>query len=217
MRDVVYSMLDPWRKTCIEEFGLPATPQVANSWYRTWYAAVTAGQTASSVTVRAGSAWHKLKHFLKTHELTAITATLNPPATDEQIIKVEETLGLELPAALKALYKVHDGQSTNVDRIVDSNQPFNLESSIFQGLFGGYSAYDFIACTRLLPLARCLRYTRMCRDNRVIPPSSTLLVFAASFDFSRIFFVETMTGQVRLRPTGCKRRTNGVLIIITRR
>jgi cell wall assembly regulator SMI1 len=40
----------------------------------------------------------------------AVIADLNPPASDEDLARIETTLGVTLPDDFKALYRIHDGQ-----------------------------------------------------------------------------------------------------------
>lgn len=44
-------------------------------------------------------------------DLPGLAASFNPPATEEELRKAEEELGFSLPAELRELYQIHNGQS----------------------------------------------------------------------------------------------------------
>lgn len=194
----------PYRRICTEEFGIPEEP--GNNWYQIHHEATTVQGDSSPLAMRTATMFSRLKGFLHKNGLDGILQSLNPAATPQQIEEVERTLGLELPKQMRLLYQLFDGQSTDIDALIDAQRDHGLDPSIWQGILGGYSFYDHIVATRLYPLARVLRYTRMCRDNRIISGDSTRIIFAASFNFSKLFFFDAMTGQVHVSLTD-KRQT----------
>jgi hypothetical protein len=48
--------------------------------------------------------------------------------------------------------------------------------------------YEHLVCMRFFPLDRVRKYTRILRDNRVLAPDSTRVVFAASYNFIRLMY-----------------------------
>jgi cell wall assembly regulator SMI1 len=49
-------------------------------------------------------------------------ASLNPPATNEQIAHLQEALGVTLPDDYVACLKIHNGQNTNVGGLFDGSE-----------------------------------------------------------------------------------------------
>lgn len=195
IRHVIAANPEPFRTVCRTEFGITESP---STFHATWRRVASVGGDTSALAKRTGVTWARLEHWLKTNGKVGreILATLNPPASAEQLAEIESVLGIALPRQLKLVYSVHDGQATEIDRLVDRQADHGLDPSAFHGLFGGYCFYENISSTRLFPLSRLLRYTRMCRDNSIIGQES--VVFAASFNFTKLFFLNTRTGQVRV-------------------
>ncbi|KXZ46223.1 hypothetical protein GPECTOR_46g292 [Gonium pectorale] len=76
--------------------------------------------------------------------------------------------------------------------------------SIFHGLFGGYSVYDHMVCTRMMPLQRAVQWTRAMELHRIRPrinPAGgmffqpNLLAVACSFRvYDKLFVADVSTG-----------------------
>ena len=74
--------------------------------------------------------WSNIEKWLSENAST-IFSSLNPPATDEQLSKIESYYKVKLPADLIALYKAHNGQDTTKTVNLFYGQQF---LSIEQGL-----------------------------------------------------------------------------------
>lgn len=74
--------------------------------------------------------WQKLEDILQsTHP--ALLADLAPPATDTEIILLEQALGIQLPADFVACLKIHNGQHGNSHGLFDDAE-FLSTSRILQ-------------------------------------------------------------------------------------
>ena len=67
---------------------------------------------------------------------------------------------------------------------------------MFDGLFGGYSFYNNLVCTRMFSLSRSSLWTSETLDE--FPKK---MVIAASYDFTKPFFMDVSTGCLLLRCT----------------
>ena len=101
---------------------------------------------------------------------------------------------------LKMLLAAHNGQSTKCDEDVESSGRLSRddEDGRFAGMFGGYSAYDHMVCTRLFSLSRVMNWSaRLCSNQDV---ARTLkgkeLVIAADFKLDKLFTLNVHTGAV---------------------
>ena len=73
---------------------------------------------------------------------------------------------------LRYAYAIHDGQALAFDearRRQDRAAMRDNQHSVFHGLFGGVSAYDYVVCTRFLPIADAVALTR--EDEETFPGS----------------------------------------------
>ena len=85
--------------------------------------------------LRALHAWQQIHSWLALHA-PQILASLKPGATEAELDDAERTLKVKFPAALRVLYRIHDGQDLEFDRQIDINRP-TMGPSVFHGLFGG--------------------------------------------------------------------------------
>lgn len=66
------------------------------------------------------SAWSRFEAWLAEHWSEG-RAALNPPATEEQLVQLEKTLGLKLPQDYMDCLKVHNGQNLDVGGLFDGS------------------------------------------------------------------------------------------------
>ena len=85
--------------------------------------------------LRAIHAWQQIHSWLDLHA-PEILASLRPGATEAELDEAERTLKVRFPAALRVLYRIHDGQDLEFDRRIDNLRPI-IGPSVFHGLFGG--------------------------------------------------------------------------------
>mmetsp|Transcript_29991 Transcript_29991/g.76373 ORF Transcript_29991/g.76373 Transcript_29991/m.76373 type:complete len:579 (-) Transcript_29991:483-2219(-) len=71
-------------------------------------------------------------------------------------------------------------------------------ASLFWGIFGGYSFYDHLVVTRMLPLKRAVFWTRFLRDRGQLSgdQGASSLIVAASFNFHKIFLADLKDGSI---------------------
>ena len=123
-------------------------------------------------------AWRDIKAALAEQSMDAIVASLRPPAAPEDLRKV----GVR---SLRYAYAIHDGQALAFDearRRQDRAAMRDSKHSVFHGLFGGVSAYDYVVCTRFLPIADAVVLTR--EDDESEDGDWSELKFAANYDGS---------------------------------
>lgn len=85
--------------------------------------------------------WNRFESWLSAHWPEGLGA-LNPPATDEQIAALQESIGLALPEDYVACLKVHNGQSYGVGGLFDGAEFLSTDEvlnqwKIWKGLLDG--------------------------------------------------------------------------------
>jgi cell wall assembly regulator SMI1 len=60
--------------------------------------------------------WQRLREYLQ-REAPTVLASLNPPASEREIVAAQAALGMELPADLRASLLVHNGQHVEIPLI----------------------------------------------------------------------------------------------------
>ena len=66
--------------------------------------------------------------------LKCLAGVIRPPATEAQLDAAEQRLGCELPASVRVLYLLHNGQNLACDAAFPDLTP---DESMFHGLPGG--------------------------------------------------------------------------------
>mmetsp|Transcript_5909 Transcript_5909/g.18265 ORF Transcript_5909/g.18265 Transcript_5909/m.18265 type:complete len:518 (-) Transcript_5909:25-1578(-) len=92
------------------------------------------------------AAWRAIKAALAG---TPAVASLRPPASQKDLAYVGAR-------SLRYCYAVHDGQALAFDEAIRSQNRRQMkaaQATIFHGIFGGFSAYDYVVCTRFRPIA----------------------------------------------------------------
>lgn len=152
------------------------------------------------LTKRALECWKRIETWTK-KEIEEVNASLCPGATESELDLTEQDLGHQLLPALRVVYRLHNGQDLLYDRMVDQRRFVGgsrreAHPSLFHGVFGGYAFYDQTVNVRFFSLERMVRWTELCKAQGVIPPDSNCVVFAASFNFQKIFVVDCNSGLV---------------------
>lgn len=145
---------------------------------------------------RALRAWRLIEDWTTQH-FPAVAGSLGPGASDAELDAAEQRLGYALPPALRVLYRVHNGQELEFDRLVD-NQRTAAHESIFHGMFGGYSFYSHLVSCRMLPLRRMVKWTRTARAQLDFPLSDRRVLFAASHNFNKMVYCDAADGLVKV-------------------
>lgn len=149
---------------------------------------------------RAVDCWKKIENWTR-NEITEIYNSLAPGATERELDLAEQDLGHVLVPALRIIYRLHNGQQLEYDKMVDQRRFLggahrDAHRSLFHGLFGGYTFYDQAVNVRFFSLERMLRWTELCKAQGILPPEKKMVVFAASFNFHKIYVVDCETGMV---------------------
>ena len=124
-------------------------------------------------------AWRDIKAALAEQSMDAIVASLRPPAAPEDLRRV----GVR---GLRYAYAIHDGQALAFDearRRQDRAAMRDNQHSVFHGLFGGVSAYDYVVCTRFLSVAEAVALDASSEDDSE-EDDDRELSFAANYDGS---------------------------------
>jgi hypothetical protein len=79
------------------------------------------------------------------------------------------------PAPPQVIYRLHDGQQLAYDEEIARRGQAPPQPSTFLGLLGGYSFYDRVVSCRLMPLARCVRYSERLRRVGALDEGQMLL------------------------------------------
>jgi hypothetical protein len=151
---------------------------------------------------RVVDCWRRIHDFCEA-EHPAVLASLLPPADSASWIQFIEELGLQQYETrlepLRLLYCAHNGQSTQLDRLLDAGdvgQALKHHLDIFAGLLGGYCVQDHMPCGRLYSLEKSVHATLEVRElpGMQLPPQC--FVIAGSYDIRKCFFCDAATLDV---------------------
>mmetsp|Transcript_27327 Transcript_27327/g.62992 ORF Transcript_27327/g.62992 Transcript_27327/m.62992 type:complete len:497 (-) Transcript_27327:120-1610(-) len=121
-----------------------------------------------------------------------------PPVTEtEALLPLLDAQGIKLTSKVLDLWRIFDGQA---GRILDKHlaellgmDVMESEDDFAQGIFGGYAAYRHEISSIMLPLTAALTLTAFLQER--IPAlrehHRTKMVFANSYNFDKIFLVDT--------------------------
>ena len=71
-------------------------------------------------------------------DVACVPARMHRPGASEAALDAAEAqLGVSLPPAFRALYRVHDGQELKLDRDLDTTRTSLPHKSMFHGILGG--------------------------------------------------------------------------------
>ena len=133
--------------------------------------------------IQIANSWRLIEEKLQERDSeasSAILKSLSPPATKEDL----KTIG---PRTLRYAYAIHDGQKLDFDEARDRQHNVGMrrsQRSIFHGLFGGFSAYDYVVVGRMAPSGQ----VSQCEDGSV--------TFAWSYRKDRRFQVNAQDDTV---------------------
>eukprot|EP00775_Hariotina_reticulata_P004185 gene4185-4433_t len=141
--------------------------------YASWQTAYA--DVCGPLLARSLAAWNSIKAWLAEHS-PQILETLNPGATAEQLAEAEEQLGHPLPAAMRCIYRIHNGQDLKLDKPKNVSNDGSDESGsdddegppkrLMMGLFGCLAFYEHITSNALQPLSQVVKYTLLLRTAR---------------------------------------------------
>src|SRR5690606_12156798 len=72
------------------------------------------------------NSWKRMKSWLKTNA-AHIVDELNGPATDEELLALEQQLNLTLPQEYKSFLKIHNGQDRDSEGLIDTEELLSTE------------------------------------------------------------------------------------------
>ena len=75
------------------------------------------------------SRWESIDHWLAEHA-PEVVASLNPPATEAEVAKVEGTLGIRFPESVRRTYLIHNGESKQSDGLFGMWRLLSLEEVV---------------------------------------------------------------------------------------
>lgn len=207
LRDATYAA-PAWQRHCAERFCIASPAQVPTGHagaepvthceaFRAWSDAFA--DVPPQELSRALRAWRSLESSLAS-ALPGAAASLAEGASAADVDHAESLIGKPLPASLRAILRVHNGQDLDFDRRVmldDGGHRTEPDESMFHGMFGGYSFYNHVVNVRMLSLESAMTWTQNLRQYRIVHPRDQL-VFAISFNLNKIFVVELATGSIRV-------------------
>ncbi|KAJ1448086.1 hypothetical protein M885DRAFT_623777 [Pelagophyceae sp. CCMP2097] len=107
-------------------------------------------------------AWRRVEAFCAAR-CGDVLRSLRPGASTADLVEAEP-----ISRSLKYAYAVHDGQDLaffDAMRRRDRAAMLRSSATAFHGLFGGFSAYNYVVCMRLLPLRLGAAQTAHARDR----------------------------------------------------
>mmetsp|Transcript_43678 Transcript_43678/g.79695 ORF Transcript_43678/g.79695 Transcript_43678/m.79695 type:complete len:491 (+) Transcript_43678:60-1532(+) len=128
----------------------------------------------------------------------AVLDTMRPPVTEtDALLLLLESQEIKLSSKVFDFWRIFDGQD---GRMLDESlaellgmQVMESADDFAQGVFGGYAAYRHEVSSMMLPLSAALKLTSFLQER--IPPlrqrHRTKMVFANSYNFDKIFLVDT--------------------------
>ena len=152
LRQLLQDWEELWQLRCLVDYGVatrsgpdqrpqPSFRATCAQWQPVW-------RRYGALAPRALRAWRRIERWTAQH-LPEVALSLRPGATEEELDAAEVELGLELPDALRVIYRIHNGQQLQYEMVRDSDEdsvensdgdnllPQVSSASKFHGLFGG--------------------------------------------------------------------------------
>lgn len=124
---------------------------------------------------------------------------------DPEVLRECERSGLKLAPEVAGMWQVCDGQEcvfhpqlAPILSLPELTEEMAEDGRWATGIFGGYVVYDHMVSTRLLPLHAALRLTLFMQERIPQMHNTKKLIFAASFDCTKMITVDTGSGQVAI-------------------
>lgn len=145
-----------------------------------------------ALVLRVKRCWDNLKNWFAANFPEAL-ATLQKGVSENDLHKLEELFGVELPVPTRILYRFCGGQ----DSASASEDDFKSRSGCPVGLIGGYSFYGHVVDVYLVPFSEIMSYTVQLRHHVEIFSKSKCIVVAASSTYNgKFFFIDCADGQL---------------------
>lgn len=162
-------------------------PCILQVTYKVW--AECFGMYPLPVVKRVKQLWNSLRNWMGMNFPEA-KETLRKGASEAELRRVEERLGVRLPTATKVLYRFCDGQDTVPH---DTDQ---LERLAPLGIIGGYEFYDHMVNVHLLPLSQVVEETEDFAKQLGFSVRSKYIIVAGSYYYEKWFFLNCANGQL---------------------
>jgi F-box protein 3 len=148
-----------WKRPCRIYWGITECPADI-SWrdqFLAWYH--NFGQYFT-VYMAVRRAWNQIEGYMQTH-CPKIYQTITDGASEQELDDAESRLGRKLPAALRCIYRVHNGQA----------------SGDTYGLLGGIENYDHRRSEQMLPLNDVVDLWKLGVEQYCLPEQFVPLTF----------------------------------------
>ncbi|CAM6096811.1 unnamed protein product [Calypogeia fissa] len=189
-----------WRTFCLRDFavstkldplGFPCAS--FKETYKSWQTIFE--DYPKPLVMRAKRCWDQIKDWLRIN-FVEVLDSLVPGASLDEIKAAEKELGFELPAPVRLLYQLCNGQELPFDDEYDDENDAHYINHV--GLLGGYYFYQHYVNVRLLPLDQLVELTLVVRDSQPKQNGnvSRRVVIAASCHSLKVFFLDCDDGQV---------------------
>ncbi|XP_010906050.2 F-box protein SKIP16 [Elaeis guineensis] len=183
-----------WRHFCARDLGLDAPldpdgnpcPSFKET-YRIWFRSF--GRYPLPLVKRAKQCWVSIKSWMAVNYPEAHD-TFRKGASEAEIKRAEQSLGVKLPVPTKVMFRFCDGQQTM------SEDPFEGKRLATLGIIGGYEFYDHYVNVHLLPLKQIVAYTKTFSRMLGFPTRSNYIILAASYYSGKYFFLNCADGQL---------------------
>eukprot|EP00271_Cylindrocystis_brebissonii_P006468 TRINITY_DN19259_c0_g1_i1.p1 TRINITY_DN19259_c0_g1~~TRINITY_DN19259_c0_g1_i1.p1 ORF type:complete len:536 (-),score=83.81 TRINITY_DN19259_c0_g1_i1:1304-2911(-) len=147
---------------------------------------------------RAKKLFTSFRDWSATH-LPELGGTLARGATEAELDALETALHVTLPPAVRAVYRVCNGQNIQLED--EGGSVKEGDPACFHGLLGAYEFYDHMVSMRLLPLSSIRFWSPKVFDHlphflRDPEDLSTKILIGASFNMQKLVFLDWRTGLV---------------------
>jgi len=201
---------EAWRAACSAEFGLtePCLPprlcapgahdsdlSFRSAWgaWRREFSDFYDSPEDTELLRRCARCWNELKRWLRKHA-PPIAASLAPGLSRSEVAALDPAA--RLPAAVRAIYRMHNGQPMSEGDHGIRPTPLLLDPhseevhAAWNGLFGGYIFYEHVVNLRMPPLEHAIKFGKQCSNMfaRCMPSQERP-------DFPLAFGVSLMTGM----------------------
>lgn len=155
--------------------------------YKIWFRSF--GRYPLPLVKRAKQCWVSIKSWMAVNYPEAHD-TLRKGASEAEIKRAEESLGVKLPIPTRVMFRFCDGQQTM------SEDPSEGKRLAPLGIMGGYEFYDHYINVHLLPLKQIVAYTKIFSGTLSFPTRSNYIILAASYYSAKFFFLNCANGQL---------------------
>lgn len=193
-----------WKDLCHKHFELSSpSDHLGNLYpsyqeaYKIWYASFH--KYPLSLVVRAKKCWDFLKLWASSN-FPEVADSLRAGVSEEDLDKVEETVGWKLPLPVRVLYRFCGGQDTTQEFFdEDESDEDEACNRHYVGLLGGYSFYNHMVNVHFLSLQKVLLLTQYFIPQwGALEAARKWIVIAASFPLEKFFLLDCHDGSLHV-------------------